>query len=124
MHLISYTLLGNLTAKVNAYFNFQHALFIMYFGQEHHTFEVFKFYLALICEMYLVCRDKPKLLFFDLSECIFVKTTRVKKILSHNYTGLFACTTTQVSVRTLVIAFLLANIYKVAVVGEMLFVSK
>ncbi|XP_065916951.1 choline transporter-like protein 2 isoform X2 [Dysidea avara] len=42
--------------------------------------------------------DKPYLLFFDLTECIYVVTTTVQSILSSNESTLFACPTTQVCV--------------------------
>ena len=49
--------------------------------------------LLLLCSCY---RDKPYLLFFDLTECIYVVTTTVQSILSSNESTLFACPTTQV----------------------------
>ena len=47
----------------------------------------------LLCSF---CRDRPYLLFFDLTQCIYVVTTTVESILSSNETRLFACPTTQV----------------------------
>ncbi|XP_065916775.1 choline transporter-like protein 2 [Dysidea avara] len=41
---------------------------------------------------------KPNLLFFDLSECIYVQTSQVKRIWESDEAKLFACPTTQVCV--------------------------